>query len=156
MLAIEQNVGARIVDVLQQFFVDRREAGERVLDALAELLHLLLLHAWPHELRRRRKRHAAQRVFRVVMRRRNIQLGVRAHLRDLSKDGLTVARSEARVDDHRRPRADDDADVGHQADVAVRNGVHVARYLDGRVLFDQRRRRLREDARRQKRHQRRE
>ena len=59
-------------------------------------------------------------------------------LRDFAQDRLAVAPAEAGIDDQRRARADDDADVGDQGDVAVGNDVGVPASLTVGVLFDER------------------
>jgi hypothetical protein len=141
LLAIEQDVGPRVRDILEQLLIERRSARERVLDVLAELVHVLLLDLRPHELCGRRKRRAAQRMLRMVVRRRDVQLGVLAHLGDLTQDRLAVARSQPGVDNHRRAAADDDPDIGDHRHVAVRNRVDVLRHFDRRVFLDERRRR---------------
>ena len=59
-------------------------------------------------------------------------------LRDLAQDRFPVPSSEPGIDHQRRARADDDADVRDERDVAVRNDVGVLGQLDGRVLLDER------------------
>jgi hypothetical protein len=65
------------------------------------------------------------------------------------KDGLTVAGPQAGVQHQRRMTPHDDADVGNEPDVVIRNDVHVVGFLEGLISLNQRRRSLNESLCRQ-------
>ena len=121
---------------LRSSLLSGRSAREGVLNGFAQLGHVLLLHARHHQLRAG-ERARAKRVLGVIMRRHHVDLRIAAHLLHLADDGFAVARTESGVHHQRGPAADDDADVGNEADVEIRNRPHVIRELDGGVLADQ-------------------
>ena len=130
--------GVGYSDAAQQLRGDRRAAGERVLNLLPELRHVLLLHA-RHQQLRALERRGAERVLGVVMRRHDVHVGVRADLLHLADDRLAVPAAQPRVDHERRLAADDDADVGHEADVEIGDRPDMLGELHRGVLPDERR-----------------
>ena len=69
----------------------------------------------------------------MKVRRRHVELGVLAHLRDFAQHRLAIALAEPGIDDEGGAAADDDSNVGHESDVAIGNGVGVRGELDGDV-----------------------
>ncbi len=145
---VEEHIGAPELHVLQQIGHNRRPARERSVRAEPELVEILLLRPRDDELRRRRKRRTPRGVLGVKMGRHQIEVGIPAHLGDLAQNRLRVSWTEARVDNHGRAPADDDADIGDERNAVVRNDVDVVRDLDGRVFLDHGQRRLRRQLRR--------
>jgi len=84
------------------------------------------------------KRRFAERVLRVEMRADDIQLIGPAQSGRNPAHRLAVSRTQTGVDDQRRSRADDDADIGDETDVEIRDHVHVVGHLADRGFADQR------------------
>jgi hypothetical protein len=138
VLGVEQHVRLAELDVSQQLRVEGCHARELLHHPRAELLDVLLLDLGNDELSPRGQRGRAAGMLGMEMGRNQVEIRVLADLGGFAQHRFHVARAKAGVDDQGDLRADDDPDVRHQADVAVRDHVHVVGDLDRGVLLDER------------------
>ena len=76
-------------------------------------------------------------VLAVKVRRRDEELRVLRHFRDLTCHCLTISAAQSRIDDERGARTDDDTDVGDERHVAIGDDKGVRAHLDRGVCLDQ-------------------